>query len=145
MIKISRKVEYSLMVLKYLHDYADRTNLISAREICDRFQIPFDTTAKVMQQLCTEGILKSVQGVKGGYFIEKSLHEITYSQLVECVEGRTLSFDCSSVSCSLIEKCNITTPIKKLNSMLVNFVAHITLGQLLETQEKIIVEAVINE
>ena len=71
MLKINKKVEYALMALKFM---ADKTHsaipnnqdnevviLTSAREICDEFNTPFDTTAKVMQLMNNHDILKSVK------------------------------------------------------------------------------------
>ena len=63
MIKINKKVEYALMVLKLMSD-RDETELTSAREVCEMFKTPFDTTSKVMQIMNNAGILSSVQGVK---------------------------------------------------------------------------------
>ena len=131
MIKLSRKVEYSLMVLKYLSLKASKEELISAREICDRFDIPFDTTSKVMQLMATANILHSIKGVKGGYYIEADLNQITYSDLVELIDGKDMTFDCETNGCNLINKCNISGPIKKLGLMLDDFLASITLKQLL--------------
>ena len=58
MLKITKKVEYALIVLKYMgeHPFGE---LHSAREICDKFKLPFDTTAKVMQSMNNKGLLNS--------------------------------------------------------------------------------------
>ncbi|MFP5385657.1 MAG: RrF2 family transcriptional regulator [Bacteriovoracia bacterium] len=130
MIKINRKVEYALMVLKLMKE-KDETELTTAREVCDRFETPFDTTAKVMQLMNTSGILLSHKGVKGGYSLSRDLSQITYMELVELIEGKSFMMDCHEGPCDLYHKCNISQPIKRLNDYLINIFSTLTLNELL--------------
>lgn len=135
MIKINRKVEYALMVLKLMKEKGVN-ELTSAREVCDRFETPFDTTAKVMQQMNNAGILLSHKGVKGGYTLARELSQITYMELVELIEGKSFMMDCHDRGddrgpCDLYHKCNISQPIKRLNDYLINIFSALTLNELL--------------
>jgi Rrf2 family protein len=130
MIKINRKIEYALMVLKLMKDKAPN-ELTTAREVCDRFESPFDTTAKVMQLMNTAGILHSLKGVKGGYVLSRDLSQVSYMELVELIEGKSFMMDCHEGPCDLIHKCNITQPIKRLNDYLINIFNALTLNELL--------------
>lgn len=130
MIKINRKVEYALMVLKLMKE-KNLNDLTSAREVCDRFDTPFDTTAKVMQQMNSGGILHSQKGVKGGYTLSRDLSEVTYIELVELIEGKSFMMDCHEGPCDLFHKCNISQPIKRLNDYLINIFSTLTLNELL--------------
>jgi Rrf2 family protein len=140
MLKINKKVEYALMALKFI---ADRTLnelnangehvLTSAREICDEFNTPFDTTAKVMQLMNNQEILKSTKGIKGGYSLNKDLSEITYMNLVRMIEGKEVGRVCVTTkgTCELFAKCNIITPVELLNRKLNVFLETLTLADLL--------------
>jgi Rrf2 family protein len=135
MIKINRKVEYALMVLKLMKD-KDNTELTTAREVCDRYDTPFDTTAKVMQQMNNAGILHSHKGVKGGYTLSRDLSAISYMELVELIEGKSFMMDChgrgdEKSQCDLYHKCNISQPIKRLNDYLINIFNALSLNELL--------------
>jgi Rrf2 family protein len=133
MLKINKKVEYALMALKYMSDHRD-LELISAREICDSFTIPFDTTAKVMQTMNNHGILKSVKGIKGGYSLLKPLHEISYMDLVRVVEAKEdIGKTCMSKKgrCELYSKCNIISPVEQLNLKLNIYLETLSLAELL--------------
>lgn len=130
MVKINKKVEYALIVLKHFNDKKD-SNLITARQICDLYQTPFDTTSKVMQIMNNHNILKSCQGIKGGYELARPLTQINYLELAEIIEGRKIHKSCDEMNCSLIDSCNITGPIKKLNEYLVYFFQGLTLSELL--------------
>lgn len=129
MIKINRKVEYALMVLNLMKDRDHE--LTTAREVCDKFHTPFDTTAKVMQQMNTSGILKSHKGVKGGYTLARSLNDISYVDLVEIIEGTSFMMDCHEGPCDLYHTCNITLPIKRLNDYAITIFKSLSVGELL--------------
>lgn len=135
MIKINRKVEYALMVLKLMKEKHVH-ELTTAREVCDQFETPFDTTAKVMQLMNNAGILHSQKGVKGGYTLSRDLSQVTYMELVELIEGKSFMMDCHDRGdvrgpCELIHKCNISQPIKRLNDYIINIFNTLTLNELL--------------
>lgn len=130
MIKINRKVEYALMALKLMKE-KPATELTTAREVCDRFDTPFDTTAKVMQQMNSAGILHSHKGVKGGYTLLKDLNSVSYMELVTLIEGKSFILDCHEGPCELIHKCNISQPIKRLNDYLITIFNTLSLNELL--------------
>lgn len=130
MIKINRKVEYALMVLKLMKEKGS-DHLTTAREVCDKYELPFDTTAKVMQLMNGASILHSQKGVKGGYTLARDLNEISYLELVELIEGKSFMMDCHEGPCDLINKCNITQPIKRLNDYLITIFNSISVSELL--------------
>ena len=63
MLKLSKKAEYGLIALRHI---ASRNNQISTvKEISDRYAIPNDVLAKVMQKLTRGKIIVSHQGAMG--------------------------------------------------------------------------------
>lgn len=133
MIKINKKTEYALMALKYMST-RKQAELTSAREICDKFKTPFDTTAKVLQLMNNQGLLNSTKGIKGGYSLALPLSQVTFSQLSQIIEGKNnlLSFCQSSKGrCDLYDNCNIVTPIDLLSKKVNDFLAELTLEELL--------------
>ncbi len=131
MFKINKKTEYALMALKFMHEKC-ATQKSTAREICNELSIPFDSTAKVLQVLKQAGIVKSVQGINGGYQINFDLNQLSFRQLTELIEGKDMMMDCSSGNCELYSNCNITGPVKKLNDYLAHFFQQLTIKQLIE-------------
>lgn len=131
MIKISKKIEYSLMVLKHMHR-VNNAKTTTAREICDSYGAPFNTISKVMQTLSKNQILISHQGATGGYTLNKDLSELSYSKLLEIIEGRAQAKDCIELNCSLFSSCNVISPIRKLNQHLNSFISSISLAELFD-------------
>ena len=130
MLKINKKVEYALIALKLMleKEQGERT---TAREVSDKFHTPFDTTAKVMQMMNSARMLESVKGVKGGYYLSCDLSNVSYMDLAEMIEGKSLSIDCETVKCSLLGSCNISGPIKKLDQYLNVFFRDLSVKELL--------------
>lgn len=120
------------MALKFMASREDE-GLTSAREICDKFNTPFDTTAKVMQTMNSNDILKSVKGIKGGYSLNKKLSQITYMDLVRMIEGNEGESICQGHkgTCELFGTCNISTPMKKLYEKINEYLESLTLEELL--------------
>lgn len=141
MIKINKKVEYALMALKYMATASignpterGEVHLVSAREICDHFKTPFDTTAKVLQIMNNNGLLNSTKGIKGGYSLARPLSKITFIELTSMIEGRSGSpsfCESSKGVCDLYHKCNIVTPMELLNRKIHSFLTALTLEELL--------------
>lgn len=128
------------MALKFMADKnksptlsLEEHSLTSVREICDEFNIPFDTTAKVMQIMNNHELLISTKGIKGGYVLSKNLSAVAYMDLVRMIEGKVTGRVCLSNkgTCELYSKCNIITPIEILNRKLNQFLENITLADLL--------------
>ncbi len=131
MLKISKKVEYALIALKFI-SCKKENELTSAREICEKFDTPFDTTAKVMQLMNNHGVLNSIQGVKGGYALSKDLSKISYIQLTKIIEGKSSLLGCEGkANCSRKKSCNIMGPIQELNNKLTKYLDKISLEELL--------------
>lgn len=128
MIRLSRKMEYALVALKYMAGKIPG-ELTSAKEISDKFHTPFDVTARVMQSLSQKGLLKSEYGSLGGYSIAKDLGRISFNDLLEMIEGPTQIVKCLQKDdvCDVQAHCNIVSPVQALNQKLVQFYSSLKL------------------
>ncbi len=137
MNKINRKLEYALIALKHMKTRAPG-ELSTAKEISQHFNMPFDATARVMQILAQKGILKSEQGVNGGYQIVKDLSKLSLGDLMSFILGPLHLAKClhkgNNVhdACEILEQCSIMSPMANLNRKLNDFYASINLAELLD-------------
>ena len=135
MMKLNRKIEYALMALNYLYFELKKQNRpIPIREIIFATNIPFDTTSKVMQILSSNGIVKSTQGIKGGYTLSKNLNEISYFSLASLIEDKLSLVGCldEQTACDLAPNCQIITPMKNFNNKFEHFLKQVTLLELID-------------
>ncbi len=140
MIKVTRKVEYSLMAIKLMAS-RPKEELTSAREVCDKFSIPFDTISKVMQSLKNSGVITAVQGAQGGHFISKDLNRLSYLELNEIVEEKKMIEGCNTKNkkCSRSGQCNISNSMNNLHKKLLGLFKNISVHELLKLDENYII------
>ena len=142
MIKINRKVEYALISLKFLSELVPG-ELASASDICERYEIPYDPTSRVLQLMTKAKLLRSEHGTQGGYQIVRDLSRVTILDLSEILVGKTAIARCiTGKSCELMKKCNIVSPLTKLNVQFIDFIKQIDLKTLLESSLPISVQEV---
>lgn len=132
MNKINRKIEYSLMALKYMSSKVPG-ELTSAKEVAESFGTPFDATSRVMQIMAQKGLLRSEQGALGGYCLVKDLTKVTLNDLVSMIQGPTKIARCMHKQdpCEIQQSCNIVSPMTNLNHRLTEFYQSVTLRDLL--------------
>lgn len=116
MLRISKKVEYALMALKFISNSDHK--LVTAREISDNNNIPYDLLSKILQKLKNENILASNQGTNGGYFMTKNPDEIPLFNLMSAIDGDPAIAECLHETigkdCCLVDTCSIKSPVMKL-------------------------------
>ncbi len=133
MTKLNRKIEYSLMALKFIQRRQSQEK-VTAKEVAEGVHAPFDVIARVMQMMAQKGLLNSEHGASGGYRLSQDLKEVSLYQLVEMIEGPTALVKCISEAgaCDIQKSCSIASPIKSLNDKLNHFFREVSLGELLE-------------
>ncbi|MEO8211404.1 MAG: Rrf2 family transcriptional regulator [bacterium] len=116
MIRISKKVEYALMALKFITNSDHK--LVTAREISDNKNIPYDLLSKILQKLKNENILISNQGTNGGYSMNKRPEEIPLFNLMSAIDGDMAIAEClhegGEKDCCMEYNCSIKSPITQL-------------------------------
>ncbi|MFQ6674115.1 MAG: RrF2 family transcriptional regulator [Fidelibacterota bacterium] len=126
MLKLTRKTEYSLIALRHMQ-VTGSGSIVSTREISDRYRIPYPLLAKILQELARKGIVKPVQGPRGGYRLQANLEEITLREFFEKMEGPLGIMDCHFHSnCEIVETCNIRSPIRQINDNMRNLFENMT-------------------
>jgi len=129
MLKISRKVEYGIIALKYLHS---QKSLCKSKEISNKFGIPPEVMAKILQGLAKAQFIQSIQGAKGGYKLVRNPSEISMKDVIEVIDGPIEIVDCvlGKCRCPQAGVCNIQSPLSSVQEKLCEFFGDITLVDL---------------
>jgi Rrf2 family protein len=136
MLKISKKADYGMMALMHLAQHQDR-GAWSAREIAERYSIPLELMAKILQKLVQRGLLVSHHGTNGGYSLARSADAISAADVISAIEGPLSLTSCLSDEgfCVQFEKCNLKSPLQHLNDTVVQLLSRITIAEMNHQQQ----------
>lgn len=117
MVRLSKKMEYALMALK--HFALAEGGIVTAKEISEKHNIPYELLAKILQKLKKDNVLSSIQGTKGGYQLLKKPEEIDLFFLMHAIDGDMALTDCQcshneNGKCTLNELCTIKEPVSEM-------------------------------
>ncbi len=130
MFKFSKSVEYALISLNHINK-CDSSTPVSVRQISDKYNIPYDLLAKILQKLSKAKILFSVKGPKGGYKIKSKYKDLSLINFIEILEGPFGIASCLvDIDCNQMTNCNIINPLEKINSKIYQVFSDIKLNQL---------------
>jgi len=130
MLKLSKTIEYALISINQISQ-CDEDIPISVKKISKRHNIPFELLAKILQKLSKARILRAIQGPKGGYKLNDKYKNFTLIQLIEILEGPFGITGClTDHNCEQISRCNIITPIEKINSQVYQVLNQIKLNKI---------------
>jgi Rrf2 family protein len=85
-MKISRKSDYALRAVLYIaRQPSEKRSSINA--IAETERVPRDFLAKILKELTRASILKSYQGVHGGYQLAKPSSQVNVLDVIEAMDG----------------------------------------------------------
>lgn len=59
---------------------------VTSSQVAERYQIPENVVAKVMQQLTRSGVASGVRGVGGGYLLARKATDVTIQDIIDIFE-----------------------------------------------------------
>jgi Rrf2 family protein len=134
MIHFNRKTEYALLAIEHMIRKENQSApVISTREIAETYRIPYNLLAKVLQKLAVKGLIKSVQGTKGGYVLARRPIDITVADIVEIFDGPFAVAECfngEKITCPQWDGCLIKSPFYELNHKIYDLLAQTTVADL---------------
>lgn len=137
MLRLSKRSDYALIALRHLATQSARHAesapvAASARELAERFDIPVELLAKVLQKLVRAGLLVSHQGIKGGYVLARPASAMSVADIIVAVDGPLTVTACSDEdqTCDQYAKCNVRDPLWRLKDRIVGALTDCTLAEL---------------
>jgi Rrf2 family protein len=135
-MKLTTRGNYAISAVLYIAANSQKSP-ISLREISTRLDISENYLRQLCMQLIRHGILRSVRGVAGGYYINQNLSQLTLLDIVEVVEGDIMVVDCLKVegkaTCKRTVHCKTKPVWELLNKSIRNCLSELTMEQLLLT------------
>ena len=137
MTLLSRKTDYALLILAFLHQHREGG---CAREIAERFGLSRAFVANILKELCQKGFVVSHRGVKGGYVLQRPLEEVNLAEILEALDERFRLASCTGHSgtvvgddgCWISPICPIKGPIAEVHARIIEVFRTVSLADLLQ-------------
>lgn len=132
MLSLSKKTDYALLALSYLAR-SEAGRAANTKEIAERYDIPLEMLAKILQVLAKARLVKSTPGPNGGYRLAVPAVEINVASIIEAMDGKPALAHCMKLSgnrCGQIDKCTIRKPLARINSRIQQMLSLITLAEI---------------
>ncbi|MGQ9857153.1 MAG: RrF2 family transcriptional regulator [Thermodesulfobacteriota bacterium] len=105
------------------------------RSIAERQEIPVRYLEQILNRLRRAGIVKTVRGPKGGYFLGRSPSQITVADVVRATDGPVSLVKCKEVGrkdlpCHRAPKCVVKPVWEEASRRLGEYLESITIEQL---------------
>jgi len=139
MLALTKKTGYALIAMSYLARLPD-DEVVSAREIAERFDVPAALLMNVLKELAAAGYVESLRGAKGGYRLSRAPEQINLAEVVTALEGPIRLAECVSgqaedegaCDCRVMARCPILDPVHRVQRRLSDFLKTVTLAELAE-------------
>jgi Rrf2 family protein len=109
-------------------------NVVTAKEIAEKYQIPYELLAKVLQRLSRAGFITSHQGMRGGYMLAKNPNDVSVAMIINAIEGTNMGIaKCMTEgpeSCDVFQVCTIKSPLSKVQANIESAFSSMTLAQI---------------
>jgi Rrf2 family protein len=133
MALLSRKVDYALLILSYLHHQGSES--ACAREIASRFDLSRPFVANILKLLCREGFVRARRGSHGGYALRRPAGEICLCELLDAVDGPFHLAECNrdvdaDKHCSHVGLCPVQGALAEVDRRVRDVLSNVTLADL---------------
>jgi len=141
-MRITTWTEYSLIISIHLAKRGAAGNgPVAAREIAEQERLPGDYVEQILLRLRRAGLVESVRGAKGGYYLAKEPGAISMRDIMTASEHQTFEMNCAThpvdeERCSPSASCSIRPVWHALQQRVDELLGSISLADLMrhETQ-----------
>jgi len=130
-MQVSRTLDYAVRSLIYMGNH--EVPRMSMKEISEAQHIPQNYLAKIMRRMVERGLIRSMVGPEGGYFLRRDPKDINLRDVYEAVEGELRVIDCMDQDevCALYENCTQLPVWDKLQVSMIKLLENTSLEDLL--------------
>jgi Rrf2 family protein len=103
----SKSCQYALRAVIYLAERKAQEKNVGVKEIAEALKMPQQFLSKILQQLSKHGLISSIKGPNGGFYISEANASVTLLDIVECMDGRGALNGCilGLPACSVENPC----------------------------------------
>ncbi len=128
----SKACEYAIRATLYISTNSTGGSKVGIKEIAQEIDSPVHFTAKILQTLSRQGIISSIKGPNGGFYLEPNALPVTLNAIVKAIDGAEVLDRCSLglKQCSDNFPCPIHHDVKAYKERLSRLMKEKTIQQL---------------
>ena len=129
----SKTCEYGIRAAIFIASESYQNNRVGLRAIAEKIDSPEAFTAKILQILSKNNIIRSIKGVGGGFEIPKeNMSQIKLSQIVTALDGNRVFTGCGLglKQCSEDHPCPVHDKFKSIRNELAFMLENTNLEEL---------------
>jgi len=140
-MRVTTWTEYSLIISVHLAKHrADGP--VAARDIAQAEQLPVDYVEQILLRLRRAGVVESVRGAKGGYFLAKDPTAISMQDIMRASEHQTFEANClthpiDAERCSPNSSCSMRPVWYALEQRVNDLLGSVTLADLMQQESQV--------
>lgn len=137
---LTTKGRYAVMAVL---DIASRTEHTPSKlsDISNNQQIPLNYLEQIFSRLKNSGIVKSVKGPGGGYFIYKDLDKISIVEIIDAVEENIKITRCNGIDfCAQGKKCNTHDLWDGLGKVIRSYLSSVSVKDVLSSDKNMLIQ-----
>ena len=133
----SKTCEYAIRAMILIAQKSKKGSKTGIKEIAKNIDAPEYFIAKILHDLGRKGIVQSLKGPTGGFFITRPGFDMSLADIVKAVDGEKLFTGCGLglPYCSEKKPCPIHNEFKKVRMEIYNVLQEAKLGELQEQLE----------
>jgi Rrf2 family protein len=127
---LSRSAEYGLRAVLYLAIHCQKGIRFGGKTIAKDLDFPEAFLGKILQNLARKGIIYSIKGPNGGFFIEEEILNLPIIKIIEAIDGLSYFKNCGMGlhECNDEKPCPIHKEYGPLRDGFFNLLATKTIG-----------------
>jgi Rrf2 family protein len=135
---LTKTSEYALRSIVYLAIEAAEGKKIGIKEIATELELPLHFIGKILQDLVRKGLIASLKGPNGGFYLNRPANNITLMDVVRVIDGTEAFKRCGLglKQCSDSHPCPLHSEFKKYRDGLADLFSTKTIGDLVSDIQK---------
>lgn len=137
-MKMSTRGRYGIKAMLELALSYDK-EMMSVRSIAEKQNISDLYLEQLFSVLKKHGLIKSVRGAKGGYFLAREPKEITIKHIMDALEGPINISDCveKDTRCDNLDRCATRVLWVKIRDAIDDIFVSVTLQDIIDEHNKL--------
>ena len=142
-MRVTTWTEYSLIICIHLARRGQAgSGPVAAREIADTERLPADYVEQILLRLRRAGLVESVRGARGGYYLAKEPSAISMRDIMNASEHQTFEMNCDTHQvdpdrCSPASGCSIRPVWQALQQRVDDLLGSVMLADLMKHEPQV--------